>query len=175
MWRLIDKEMHLKECSIYAYAPEEDLWESDEGVIWSLNYFFFNKARKRVCYVFLRGLSLNSHGSAAQTPISPEYGNLGDTNGFASLDDIGASKRASFWLGDRAPATAERLGRADDVDEVWNDGEEPRLLSPKMPRTFVRTADESGSPFSERSRDGRSRSKSAVRGMSENVTETLEV
>ena len=176
MWRLIDKEMHLKECSIYAYAPEEDLWESDEGVIWSLNYFFFNKARKRVCYIYLRGLSLTSNGSAAQTPISPEYASLGDTSEFQNLDDIGASKRANFWLGDRVPTIADGPSRVDDGDhEVWNNGEEPRLLSPKLPRMFVRTAEESGSPFSERSRAGRSRSKSTVRGMSEDIAEAMEV
>lgn len=53
IWRIIDKEMSLKDCSIYCYAPEEDPYDGEEGAIWSLNYFFFNKTRKRVCYLYL--------------------------------------------------------------------------------------------------------------------------
>ena len=140
MWRIIDKEMHLKQCSIYTYAPEEDLWEGEEGLIWSLHYFFFNKVRKRVCYVYLRGASLSSSGGSSipQTPVSPFVGDLGD---FETLDDLGARKRANYWLGEQA---ARNL---DVPDEVGSD-DEPRLLSSKE-RTFVRTADESGSPVSD--------------------------
>jgi hypothetical protein len=72
IWRLIDQQMTLKECSIYRYAPEEhDLFEDeDEGAIWSMHYFFFNKARKRVCYLYLRGISVLSH-SPSETPRTP--------------------------------------------------------------------------------------------------------
>ena len=173
MWRIIDKEMYLKECSAYAYVPEGDLWDGEEGVIWSLNYFFFSKTRKRVCYIYLRGLSLTSDGSVPQTPL-PSERTTNASSGFgdlAELVDAGASKRADFWLGDRATSTIE-----DEPNESMDEDDEPRLLSPEIPRTFVRTADESGSPFSERSRDGRSLSRSrAVRDMSEEITATMEV
>ena len=178
MWRIIDEKMHLKQCSIYAYSPDEDLWDAEGGVIWSLHYFFFNKARKRVCYIYLRGLSLAAgRGSVAQTPIPSEHtpsvpaGRGSDD--LSGLVDIGASKRADFWLGHRAAASVDA---SQDVQlEVSEDDEEPRLLSPKAPRRFYRTMAESASPFSERSHDGRSRSKSAVRGLIEEFPDAMEL
>ena len=166
MWRIIDKEMHLRECTIYTFATDEKSWESEEGVIWSLNYFFHNKARKRVCYLYLRGSSLTSPDSVVQTPIPLEYATSGtDFGEFAGL-----MKRADFWLGDRASRAV-----VDAQEEVWDDGDDPRLLPPKAPRQFVPTAEESGTPFSDRSRDERSRSKSSVRGISEDIANAVEV
>lgn len=43
MWRMIDNEMNLRDCAIYCYQPEEDPFDGEEGSIWSMNYFFFNK------------------------------------------------------------------------------------------------------------------------------------
>ncbi|RMZ79520.1 hypothetical protein DV737_g3371, partial [Chaetothyriales sp. CBS 132003] len=90
MWRLIDLQMSVKECSIYRYAPDDvDPFEDDEeGSLWSMHYFFFNKARKRVLYLYLRGLSVLSHSAkdAIQTP---------------------------YWLGDREGI---QVRNADDAD-----------------------------------------------------------
>ena len=61
LWETIDKEMSLKDCYIYQYVPEDgDIWNED-GLIWSLNYFFYNKLKKRVCYLYLRGVSTLGH------------------------------------------------------------------------------------------------------------------
>lgn len=59
MWDTIDAEMTLRECTIYSYTPEDmaDDAYGDEGLIWSTIYFFYNKQRKRVCYLYLRGIS----------------------------------------------------------------------------------------------------------------------
>ncbi|KAL9042466.1 MAG: hypothetical protein Q9214_003771, partial [Letrouitia sp. 1 TL-2023] len=68
-WHLIDKEMSLRDCSVYAYVPEEDPYDGEEGALWRFDYFFFNKHRKRVCYLYLRGFSLFSHNPNPRTPI----------------------------------------------------------------------------------------------------------
>lgn len=81
MWRLIDAQMALRECAIYAYQPEDDPFAEDDdeggGALWSTHYFFFNKERKRVCYLHLRAVSLLSRSPRLQAarplkiPIRP--------------------------------------------------------------------------------------------------------
>ncbi|KAF3928383.1 hypothetical protein ABW21_db0208598 [Orbilia brochopaga] len=68
LWETIDVEMDLKDCAIYVYEPDniEDLYES-EGLLWSLSYFFHNKHRKRVCYLYLRAVSKSSHSRRNRT------------------------------------------------------------------------------------------------------------
>lgn len=63
MWDTIDKEMDLLNCNIYTYSPDDvsDDPYGEEGLIWSTNFFFFNKHKKRVCYLYLRGLSTLSY------------------------------------------------------------------------------------------------------------------
>lgn len=107
MWRLIDQQMSLKECSIYRYAPEEfDPFEDDEaGHMWSMNYFFFNRPRKRVCYLYLRGISILASQSGdvtpLRTPVRDKRGNDELSEGWMSPADEGARKRARYWFGDR--------------------------------------------------------------------------
>lgn len=139
MWHLIDMEMSLKECSIYSYTPEDDLFDGEEGSLWSFNYFFFNKFMKRVCYLYLRGVSNIEIASAAglKTPLSARpltpasVGGAGETNrskrcasGTWSLSSLDTGKkRARYWLGDRADE-AELVGgdEGDDVEETGNVG-----------------------------------------------------
>ena len=120
MWRIIDKEMELKNCSIFCYLPEEDPFDGEDGAIWSFNYFFFNKDRKRVCYIYLRGLSMISHSVAQRTPIKTKR----DAESDWGSDERPSSKRARFWLGDRA-ANATSAWSEDDEDsencvDSWN-------------------------------------------------------
>ncbi|KAL1865653.1 hypothetical protein VTK73DRAFT_5099 [Phialemonium thermophilum] len=63
MWALIDKEMSLMDCTVFSYQPADDPFEEDQSAIWSLHYFFFNKARKRVCYLYVRAVPVVSHSS----------------------------------------------------------------------------------------------------------------
>ena len=175
MWRAIDKEMSLKECSIYCYSPEEDPYDVDEGTIWSFNYFFFNKARKRVCYIYLRGLSIISNSPVLTTLMSEER-SLSDD--WRKSSDLGARKRAKYWLGDRV--NVEGGWDEDDEDDrdfvTWDDETESRLLPEGLERTYTRQPEEEGaSPDSSRSRSYRSRSKSTVRGTSEEVAGAMEI
>merc|ERR1711939_746957 len=104
MWRLIDQQMSLRDCSIYRYAPEDyDPFEDDEeGSLWSMNYFFFNKQRKRVCYLYLRGISVLAMATidTLRTPVKAKRLADTDSDGWTT-PDLGAHKRARYWLGVR--------------------------------------------------------------------------
>eukprot|EP01100_Stratorugosa_tubuloviscum_P014879 TRINITY_DN821_c0_g2_i2.p1 TRINITY_DN821_c0_g2~~TRINITY_DN821_c0_g2_i2.p1 ORF type:complete len:245 (-),score=94.14 TRINITY_DN821_c0_g2_i2:480-1214(-) len=63
LWQILESEAGLNEtdCSIYSYLPDS---ESDpfteEGNIWSFNYFFYNRKRKRVLLFHCHGVSKNT-------------------------------------------------------------------------------------------------------------------
>ncbi len=114
MWRLIDAQMSLKECSIYSYVPVDDSFDGEEGAIWSLNYFFFNKIRKRVCYFYLRGLSIISHSLVEKTPVN--FKRKADDD--LSPVESSSSKRAKYWLGDRAEESFCSQWAEDEEDDV---------------------------------------------------------
>ncbi|KAL8951253.1 MAG: hypothetical protein Q9222_002755 [Ikaeria aurantiellina] len=183
-WRMIDKEMNLKECSIYAYVPEEDPYDGDEGAIWSFNYFFFNKTRKRVCYLYLKSLSIISHSPVLKTPIkikrSADIGWPGS--------EPGSSKRAKYWLGEREDVSGVWL---DDDDEDYGypesswedegvlmqkgtlDEDNGQRFTNRRKRTIIVSPSLSAS--SGPSRKSRSRSKSRVRDMNEDIAESIDV
>lgn len=126
MWALIDKEMTLKECSVFSYQPAMNPFDEEATAIWSLHYFFFNKERKRVAYLYVRGVPVVSHSSSPQ-PLRHRSGAVSLTPSSSSgdlkkrrsfLDEAGANKRARYWLGDKA----ERVTASDDEDDFADDG-----------------------------------------------------
>ncbi|KAL1960600.1 hypothetical protein VTO42DRAFT_7179 [Malbranchea cinnamomea] len=179
MWRIIDEQMTLKECSIYSYNPEEDPYDDEEGSIWSLNYFFFNKARKRVCYLYLRGISVLSQLPAEGT-ATPIPGKRNYDDGYFTPDRT-ARKRAKYWFGDR---TARRLqsesSEAEEEEEEGATDSEAEAGPSKLPRPVV---DELGNYIlSDDERDERlsksrsaSTSKPRVRAMSEEMADWMEI
>ncbi|KAL8889430.1 MAG: hypothetical protein Q9192_006023 [Flavoplaca navasiana] len=185
-WRLIDKEMSLKDCSIYAYVPDEDPYDGDEGAIWSFNYFFFNKSRKRVCYLYLKSLSIISHSAALKTPVKEKR--IAEIGWGGS--EPGSSKRAKYWLGDREDVSG---AWHDDDDEDYDDDylactwESEGLYAPKeIPKhqrqssrlarsRATETLSPSLSASSGPSLKSRSRSKSTVRDMNEDIAESIDV
>lgn len=137
MWAYIDKEMQFKDCTIFSYQPADDPFDEEEGSIWALHYFFFNKELKRVCYLYVRAVPVMSHHSPVMRPM-PSGGSRA-ISGMSELsssmkrramfgfdqDDSGASKRARFWLGDRF--AERRITASDDEDDdddglQWNRG-----------------------------------------------------
>lgn len=168
MWKIIDEQMSLKECSIYCYAPEEDPYDGEDGAIWSLNYFFFNKHRKRVCYLYLRGISVLSQPEAdgVATPV-PKKRNVDD--GYLT-PDISARKRAKYWFGE-----SSSLKTSDGSSEDEEEEEEPgRLAVPKPSRPVVDEFD--NYLLSDDERRSRSGSKpAAVRAMSEEIADWMEI
>ena len=119
MWSLIDKEMNLRECERYSYMPQDDPFDGEEGAIWSLHYFFFNKERKRVCYLYLRGLSVLSHSPVA-APMHIDRMRQNRDSGVSVSE--GAVKRANYWLGSSIDEDAMDEGEyEDDDDEIIHD------------------------------------------------------
>jgi len=80
MWRIIDEQMTLDACSIYRWHPEDDPFQDEEGTIWTTHYFFFNKLRKRVCYLHVRGMSVMSHSPLAGPSLNARRGFMGAEN-----------------------------------------------------------------------------------------------
>ncbi|KAK5107682.1 hypothetical protein LTR62_000917 [Meristemomyces frigidus] len=139
MWTLIDREMGLRQCEKYAYVPDDDPFEGasgDGGSLWSMHYFFFNKEKKRVCYLHLRGLSVISH-----SPVIASRPSSSCRNGLKSVVAVGggrrsalsvgegASKRASYWLGQGVVLDeSEGAAAADDDDDDDDDDDEEMNL-----------------------------------------------
>lgn len=112
-WALIDKEMRLNECTIFSYRPDVDPFEEDESAIWASHYFFFNRALKRVAYLYVRVVAVISSQSPTLRPANVATLNKGLTVG------PGGSKRADFWVGNR---DAKLVPPYDDDDGVQDDG-----------------------------------------------------
>ncbi|KAK4230257.1 Maf1 regulator-domain-containing protein [Podospora fimiseda] len=121
MWTLIDKEMKLKDCVVFSYEPENGPFDEEEGAIWALHYFFFNKALKRVCYLYVRGVPVMSHSPSMIRRGPLRMGSSVSTTGFDVDDSMGANKRARYWLGDSLAERVRMEGGVDD-EELYDDG-----------------------------------------------------
>lgn len=125
-WSLIDKEMRLNECTIFSYHPDPDPFEEDESAIWAVHYFFFNRALKRVAYLYVRVVPVVSSTSPTLRPMR-----VGQAKRNTDFDAEGASKRAKYWLGDR---DVELINSFDDEEDhiddglYWNRGEDGDLV-----------------------------------------------
>jgi hypothetical protein len=156
MWRIIDQQMTLKECAVYSYSPEENLCEIDDGVIWSLNYFFFNKTRKRVCYLYLRGIPIFNH-TAPDRPLTPCSSGTFD-DGYLTPNP-NARKRARHWFG------YDSTANDTDTDEETRPSKVARPLVDEHDN-YVLSDEEVRSP------EG---NKGEIRTMSEEMVESMEV
>ncbi|XP_024514922.1 repressor of RNA polymerase III transcription MAF1 homolog [Selaginella moellendorffii] len=58
IWEVIDEVIDIKDCDIYSFSPEFQVGPfNDGGMIWSFNYFFYNKKLKRVLYFSCQSVS----------------------------------------------------------------------------------------------------------------------
>lgn len=58
LWGAIDEVMDLVECEVYSYKPDVDGGPfTENGSVWSFNYFFYNKKLKRILFFSCRCLS----------------------------------------------------------------------------------------------------------------------
>lgn len=78
LWQAIDTAILMAECEIYSYNPDlnSDPY-SEDGCLWSFNYFFYNKKLKRVLFFTCR--STSSHAFDDPTP---------DDNDIYDMDDV---------------------------------------------------------------------------------------
>ncbi|RAH81806.1 mitogen-activated protein kinase MAF1 [Aspergillus japonicus CBS 114.51] len=153
MWGVINEHMSLKECSLYSYSPEEDPSDADDGAIWSLHYFFFNRLRKRVCYLYLRAIPILSH-TPSEGVATPTTKRTYD-DGYLT-PELSSSKRARYWLGEGVELDSE--SDEEDLSKSHHAGDEydPYVLSDEEFRS-------------------RSGSKGTVRAMSEEIADSMEV
>ncbi|KAL2261510.1 hypothetical protein VTK26DRAFT_4020 [Humicola hyalothermophila] len=189
MWALMDKHMTLKDCTVFSYQPADDPFDEEEGAIWALHYFFFNKALKRVCYLYVRGVPVMSHSPRLAThgPLSRRgrrrFGLLGDDDDLVDGDgdDLdGANKRARYWLGDKF---AERLTASDDeMDDglVWNrdaDGDVNCQYDDDYDDDEEEEEEEEEEEFEEPGADDDAleHDRSLVRGVSEDIAARMEI
>ncbi|EMF16983.1 repressor of RNA polymerase III transcription MAF1 [Sphaerulina musiva SO2202] len=133
MWRLIDKEMGLRQCEKYTYDPEDDPFDGDEGAIWSMHYFFFNKEKKRVCYIYLRAFSVISH-SPLQAAITLHRPKPASRKVSSLSVGEGAEKRAAFWLSSDMLRSIDTISYGEDDDdemiEVHDDDDDESEVPP---------------------------------------------
>ncbi|CAE7551989.1 Maf1, partial [Symbiodinium microadriaticum] len=50
LWRAVDEVIVLRECEIFSYVPDMNEDPFSDGILWSFNFFVFNKELKRLCY-----------------------------------------------------------------------------------------------------------------------------
>ena len=183
MWAMIDKEMTLKDCTIFSYQPVDDPFDEEEGAIWALHYFFFNKALKRVCYLYVRGVPVMSH-SPRVTPrslLSRRATGSGRDTLDVDDDEVGASKRARYWLGDRFAARV--MGSDDDMEAddglIWNrdaDGDLNNQYDDDDDESFGEEEAQDDLAEQESGDDtDNQRQKSPVRGMSEDIAMRMDI
>lgn len=55
LWSSVDDEIDLNDCDIYSYNPDLNSDPYGEpGSLWSFNYFFYNKKKKRIVFFTCR-------------------------------------------------------------------------------------------------------------------------
>jgi len=114
MWELIDLEMDLRHCEKYSWEPEDDPFEEEGGALWGQHHFFFNKDKKRVCYLHFRAFSVISHSPAA-TALPFRGSTLMRSINNVTVGD-GAEKRAQYWLGHSIDN--------DNLDSSWTEDDD---------------------------------------------------
>jgi len=58
MWGCFDQEIELRNCDVYSYMPDHlDDPFTEEGIVWSFNYFFYNRTLKRILYFSCKCMS----------------------------------------------------------------------------------------------------------------------
>lgn len=162
---------------MYSYAPDEDPFDGEESAIWSLHYFFFNKHRKRVCYIHLRGLSVSSH-SPLRSQTAHKSKRPRPVSRSLSFGDTGASKRARYWLGDKADDCEDEGPRSKDDDEsgsvIEDPGDDEVDADDALTLSDISTQNLTESEDTDEI-ERHYRRKSGVRRMSEHIAESMEV
>lgn len=178
MWAMIDKEMQLKDCTCFSYQPKEDPFDGEEAAIWRMHYFFFNKALKRVAYMYVRGVPILMHSSPALRASGGRRGS--NSVAPSALFPSGANKRANFWLGDSvAGRVVESDGDYDDTndDMVMYDPDDDVDFDPLNVSSSLQNSEDEDlqSSDGDDEPDDDERPRSPVRGVSEDIASQMEI
>ncbi|KAJ4455924.1 putative Mod5 protein sorting/negative effector of RNA Pol III synthesis [Paratrimastix pyriformis] len=69
LWKTIGTVIDLSGCDLYSFSPDAEADPfTDEGCIWSFNYFFYNRAAKKILFMTARCVS--KHALAAEDNAS---------------------------------------------------------------------------------------------------------
>ncbi|CAO3656515.1 unnamed protein product [Mucor hiemalis] len=62
LWDVMDEIVQLNDCDVYTYNPDvdDDPMNEEEGYLWSMNYFFFNRKLKRMIFFSTKSESMNA-------------------------------------------------------------------------------------------------------------------
>ncbi len=73
LWSTLNEEIGLPDCDIYSYSPDlaSDPFAED-GCLWSFNYFFYNRKKKRVVLFTCRAQSPFSTQEFYDSPAREE-------------------------------------------------------------------------------------------------------
>ncbi|KAK9474334.1 Maf1 regulator-domain-containing protein [Dipodascopsis tothii] len=96
LWEVLDSHIDLRDCVLYSHTPSPSFLADEPGTIWSMMWFFFNKKRKRVAYLFLKGRrhahhrgSMSMDGRAKDAALALGEGEgEGDEMDYGSDDEI---------------------------------------------------------------------------------------
>ncbi len=178
MWNMLDKEMTLKDCTVFSYQPPDDPFDGDEAAIWRLHYFFFNKKMRRVAYLYVRGLPVVMNSPAL---VPHRRGSNCNTKRHAAplAGSFGANKRARFWLGDhlagRIIADEDEYDDEDDEPglEIWNPDDDVDI----DPLRDSSPENEESDQYAESESEGEGDDLAlhSVRGVSEDIAARMEM
>ncbi|KAI1332710.1 Maf1 regulator-domain-containing protein [Xylariaceae sp. FL0255] len=177
MWNMIDKEMMLKDCTIFSYQPPDDPFDGDEAAIWRQHYFFFNKKMRRVAYLYVRGLP-NVINSPALAPHRRGSSSSTKRHAPPSAGSSSVHKRAKFWLGDqlaeRIVIDEEDYDEGDDEPElIWNPDDDVDIDPLNDPSSEEEDSDQYDE--SEQESDVEDEAIYSVRGVSEDIALRMEM
>ncbi|KJZ78282.1 hypothetical protein HIM_02320 [Hirsutella minnesotensis 3608] len=169
-WSLIDKEMRLNECTLFSYHPDPDPFEEDESAIWAAHYFFFNRALKRVAYLYVRVVPVISSTSPTLRPMK-----VGQHKRHVDFEPDSAKKRAKYWLGDRDAELVPPYEDDEYQDDglFWNRGEDGDLV-PFSDDDYIPELDHDETEDYE-DEDSQDQGKHHERLMSEDIAGRLEI
>eukprot|EP00741_Cyanophora_paradoxa_P003846 tig00000718_g3740.t1 len=74
LWAAIFEVIQPDECSIYSYLPDLDSDPLSEGKLWSFNYFFYNKRKRKVIFFTCTSKSKLAPNSDAEESTEDEDG-----------------------------------------------------------------------------------------------------
>lgn len=85
LWQELEKEIAPSECDIYSYRPDGDSDPfGEEGSLWSINFFLYNKRLKRI--VFIRAHAI-SQGMPSEDEGDYGEGNNLEIDAFGGMSD----------------------------------------------------------------------------------------
>ncbi|KAI2625586.1 Maf1 regulator-domain-containing protein [Hypoxylon sp. NC1633] len=176
-WTMMDQEMALTDCMIFSFQPREDPFDGDESAIWRLHYLFYNKDKKRVAYLYVRGVPVIVSSPA----LAPNRrGSNGQSKRHAPPlpGSMGANKRAKYWLGDQL-ASHIIMDDEDDYDDdemILYDPDNDIEIDPlNDPSTEEEESDEYDQYDDDTEESEREDVAHSVRGVSEDIAANMEM